>query len=129
MMLGVRSFITKTLRGSVTVLSFTGTLRMHNMLSNRTFLLTSEEAPIIIDIFHLFCICFSGDHDMCVPYTGSLAWTTSLGYGVIDSWRAWFVNEQVSGYWTNDHSVIRFLNRFLYPKNWIFLYKFIISTI
>ncbi|XP_066360271.1 serine carboxypeptidase 1-like [Miscanthus floridulus] len=43
-------------------------------------------------------LIYSGDHDMCVPYTGSLAWTTSLGYGVIDSWRAWFVNEQVSGY-------------------------------
>jgi len=97
------------------VLSFTGTLRMHNMLSNRTFLLTSEEAPIIIDIFHLICICFSGDHDMCVPYTGSLAWTTSLGYGVIDSWRAWFVNEQVSGYLTNnDHFVLSFLNFLLF---------------
>ncbi|OQU78933.1 hypothetical protein SORBI_3008G073700 [Sorghum bicolor] len=43
-------------------------------------------------------LIYSGDHDMCVPYTGSLAWTTSLGYGVIDSWRAWLVNEQVSGY-------------------------------
>ncbi|PWZ45815.1 Serine carboxypeptidase 1 [Zea mays] len=43
-------------------------------------------------------IIYSGDHDMCVPYTGSLAWTTSLRYGVIDSWRPWFVNGQVSGY-------------------------------
>ena len=62
------------------MLSFIGTLKTQNMLSNLIiFLLTSEEAPIIIDIFHLICICFSGDHDMCVPYTGSLAWTTSLG--------------------------------------------------
>ncbi|TVU51395.1 hypothetical protein EJB05_02824 [Eragrostis curvula] len=41
---------------------------------------------------------FSGDHDMCVPYTGTEAWTASLGYGVVDSWRPWFINEQVSGY-------------------------------
>uniref|UniRef100_A0A0A9DFB8 Carboxypeptidase n=1 Tax=Arundo donax TaxID=35708 RepID=A0A0A9DFB8_ARUDO len=41
---------------------------------------------------------YSGDHDMCVPYTGTEAWTSSLGYGVVDSWRPWFVNEQVSGY-------------------------------
>uniref|UniRef100_N1QS33 Carboxypeptidase n=1 Tax=Aegilops tauschii TaxID=37682 RepID=N1QS33_AEGTA len=43
-------------------------------------------------------IIFSGDHDMCVPYTGSEAWTKSMGYGVVDSWRPWFTNDQVSGY-------------------------------
>ncbi|CAN6330832.1 unnamed protein product [Urochloa humidicola] len=43
-------------------------------------------------------LIYSGDHDMCVPYTGSEAWTASLGYGVVDSWRPWFTNEQVSGY-------------------------------
>ncbi|KAM0910928.1 hypothetical protein ACQ4PT_013809 [Festuca glaucescens] len=41
---------------------------------------------------------FSGDHDMCVPFTGSEAWTKSVGYGVVDSWRPWFLNGQVSGY-------------------------------
>lgn len=41
---------------------------------------------------------YSGDHDMCVPYTGTEAWTSSLGYGVVDFWRPWFVNEQVAGY-------------------------------
>ncbi|BAT16570.1 Os12g0257000, partial [Oryza sativa Japonica Group] len=41
---------------------------------------------------------YSGDHDMCVPYTGTEAWTRSLGYGVIDSWRPWHLNGQVSGY-------------------------------
>jgi hypothetical protein len=35
---------------------------------------------------------------MCVPYTGTEAWTESLGYGVADSWRPWIVNEQVAGY-------------------------------
>ncbi|XP_074578031.1 serine carboxypeptidase 1 [Curcuma longa] len=43
-------------------------------------------------------LIFSGDHDMCVPYTGSEAWTRSLGYGIIDEWRPWYVDAQVAGY-------------------------------
>lgn len=41
---------------------------------------------------------YSGDHDMCVPYTGTEAWTASLGYAVVDPWRQWIVDEQVAGY-------------------------------
>ncbi|KAK9756278.1 hypothetical protein RND81_01G086400 [Saponaria officinalis] len=41
---------------------------------------------------------YSGDHDMCVPYTGSEAWTKSLGYKIVDAWRPWFTNNQVAGY-------------------------------
>ncbi|XP_010520852.1 PREDICTED: serine carboxypeptidase-like 20 isoform X2 [Tarenaya hassleriana] len=43
-------------------------------------------------------LIYSGDHDMCVPYTGSEAWTRSLGYNVTDEWRAWISNDQVAGY-------------------------------
>ncbi|KAF8388538.1 hypothetical protein HHK36_027213 [Tetracentron sinense] len=43
-------------------------------------------------------LIFSGDHDMCVPYTGSEAWTRSLGYKVVDEWRPWTSNGQVAGY-------------------------------
>ncbi|XP_034691735.1 serine carboxypeptidase 1-like [Vitis riparia] len=43
-------------------------------------------------------LIFSGDHDMCVPYTGSQAWTRSVGYKVVDEWRPWFFDEQVAGY-------------------------------
>ncbi|CAL4903752.1 unnamed protein product [Urochloa decumbens] len=43
-------------------------------------------------------LIYSGDHDMCVPYTGSEAWIASLGYKVVDSWRPWFADEDVSGY-------------------------------
>lgn len=43
-------------------------------------------------------LIYSGDHDMCVPYTGSEAWTRSLGYKIIDEWRQWTCNGQVSGY-------------------------------
>lgn len=35
---------------------------------------------------------------MCVPYTGSEAWTRSMGYEIVDEWRPWIVKEQVAGY-------------------------------
>lgn len=43
-------------------------------------------------------LIFSGDHDMCVPYTGSEAWTRSLGYQITDEWRPWYLGDQVAGY-------------------------------
>ncbi|XP_010251666.1 PREDICTED: serine carboxypeptidase-like 20 [Nelumbo nucifera] len=43
-------------------------------------------------------LIFSGDHDMCVPFTGTEAWTRSLGYKIIDEWRPWTCNEQIAGY-------------------------------
>ncbi|KAL0742540.1 hypothetical protein Bca4012_084053 [Brassica carinata] len=43
-------------------------------------------------------LIFSGDHDMCVPYTGSEAWTKSMGYKVVDEWRAWMSNGMVAGF-------------------------------
>lgn len=43
-------------------------------------------------------LIYSGDHDMCVPYTGSEAWTIAMGYKVIDQWRPWYVRQQVAGY-------------------------------
>lgn len=43
-------------------------------------------------------LIYSGDHDMCVPYTGSEAWTQSIGYKIVDEWRPWTCNGQVSGF-------------------------------
>ncbi|KAK8711758.1 hypothetical protein V6N13_147025 [Hibiscus sabdariffa] len=43
-------------------------------------------------------LIYSGDHDMCVPYTGSEAWTKSIGYDIVDEWRPWTSNGQVAGY-------------------------------
>ncbi|KAG5013993.1 hypothetical protein AAZX31_09G228600 [Glycine max] len=43
-------------------------------------------------------LIFSGDHDMCVPFTGSEAWTRSLRYKIVDEWRPWNSNNQVAGY-------------------------------
>ncbi|KAL3616297.1 Serine carboxypeptidase-like 20 [Castilleja foliolosa] len=43
-------------------------------------------------------LIYSGDHDMCVPFTGSEAWTRSVGYKIVDEWRPWMVKDQVAGY-------------------------------
>ncbi|KAL5836774.1 hypothetical protein ACOSQ3_013943 [Xanthoceras sorbifolium] len=45
-------------------------------------------------------LIYSGDHDMRVPFTGSQAWTRSLGYKIVDEWRAWYSSYQdvASGY-------------------------------
>jgi hypothetical protein len=46
-----------------------------------------------------FCVSlYSGDHDLCIPFTGTEAWVRSLGYGVVDSWRSWYFGGQVAGY-------------------------------
>ncbi|KAF1895867.1 hypothetical protein Lal_00037984 [Lupinus albus] len=43
-------------------------------------------------------LIFSGDHDMCIPFTGSQAWTRAMGYKIVDDWRPWLVDDQVAGY-------------------------------
>ncbi|KAK1398068.1 Carboxypeptidase [Heracleum sosnowskyi] len=47
----------------------------------------------------LRALIYSGDHDMLVPFTGTQAWTRSIGYKIVDEWRAWYVDDhQVAGY-------------------------------
>ncbi|XP_039155655.1 serine carboxypeptidase-like 20 [Eucalyptus grandis] len=43
-------------------------------------------------------LIYSGDHDTVVPFTGTQAWTRSLGYKIIDEWRPWMTDDQVAGY-------------------------------
>ncbi|ESQ33623.1 hypothetical protein EUTSA_v10009366mg [Eutrema salsugineum] len=43
-------------------------------------------------------LVYSGDHDMMVPFVGTVAWIRSLNYSIIDQWRPWLVNNQVIGY-------------------------------
>jgi len=59
------------------------------------FLMLLYQVLIILSLnFH------SGDHDMCVPFTGSEAWTRSLGYKIVDLWRPWYFGDQIAGYFT-----------------------------
>lgn len=46
----------------------------------------------------MFTFSGSGDHDMCVPFTGSEAWTRSVGYKIVDEWRPWTSKGQIAGY-------------------------------
>ncbi|KAK9806895.1 hypothetical protein WJX72_006650 [[Myrmecia] bisecta] len=47
----------------------------------------------------LQALIYSGDHDMCVPHTGSEAWTRSLNLPVRERWRPWLAGKsQISGY-------------------------------
>ncbi|CAL0304581.1 unnamed protein product [Lupinus luteus] len=54
-------------------------------------------------------LIFSGDHDFCVPYTGSQAWTYSLGYKIIDEWRPWLVDDQIAGFTQGYENNLTFL--------------------
>ncbi|PIN01835.1 Serine carboxypeptidases (lysosomal cathepsin A) [Handroanthus impetiginosus] len=54
-------------------------------------------------------LIYSGDHDMCVPFTGTQAWTQSLGYEVVDEWRPWKSNGQIAGFiqeYSNDFTFL-----------------------
>ncbi|KAL8171849.1 hypothetical protein V2J09_023653, partial [Rumex salicifolius] len=54
-------------------------------------------------------LIYSGDHDMCVPFTGTEEWTKSLGYKVVDTWRPWIVNGQIAGYLQGYQNNLTFL--------------------
>ncbi|OAY34232.1 serine carboxypeptidase-like 20 [Manihot esculenta] len=46
------------------------------------------------DIEHLHIV----ETMICVPFTGTQAWTRSLGYKIVDEWRSWISNDQVARY-------------------------------
>ncbi|XP_047069495.1 serine carboxypeptidase-like 19 [Lolium rigidum] len=43
-------------------------------------------------------LVYSGDHDAIVPHLGTQAWVRSLGFPVVDDWRAWHLHGQSAGF-------------------------------
>ncbi|KZV17786.1 hypothetical protein F511_01595 [Dorcoceras hygrometricum] len=43
-------------------------------------------------------LVYSGDHDMIIPYIGTLKWIRSLNLTIKDNWRPWNVDGQVAGF-------------------------------
>ncbi|TYI19762.1 hypothetical protein ES332_A07G187500v1 [Gossypium tomentosum] len=56
-----------------------------------------------------WALIFNEDDDMCVPFTGSEAWTRSIGYKIVDEWRPWIYNGQVAGYLQGYENNLTFL--------------------
>lgn len=44
---------------------------------------------------------YSGDVDMCLPFTGTEAWTASLQLPVERPWQQWHLHGQVQEQWLN----------------------------
>ncbi|KAH0466794.1 hypothetical protein IEQ34_004032 [Dendrobium chrysotoxum] len=53
-------------------------------------------------------LVFSGDHDLGVPFLGTMEWIGSLNLSIIEPWRSWHVNGQVGGY------TVRYSNNLTY---------------
>uniref|UniRef100_A0ACD5US93 Uncharacterized protein n=1 Tax=Avena sativa TaxID=4498 RepID=A0ACD5US93_AVESA len=43
-------------------------------------------------------LVYSGDHDGIVPHLGTQSWVRSLGFPIVDDWRAWHLHGQSAGF-------------------------------
>lgn len=52
--------------------------------------------------------CWSNDHDMAAPYTGTQAWTPTWGHQIVDTWRPWLYlyGDQLAGYMIYPSSIL-----------------------
>ncbi|XP_019187632.1 PREDICTED: serine carboxypeptidase-like 13 isoform X2 [Ipomoea nil] len=65
-----------------------------------------SDVPSALEYHQLFSnstpfqvLVYSGDHDMNIPYLGTLSWIHSLNLTVDCNWKPWFVNGQIAGYY------------------------------
>ncbi|XP_020570635.1 serine carboxypeptidase-like 6 isoform X3 [Phalaenopsis equestris] len=43
-------------------------------------------------------LIYSGDHDLDIPFIGTLKWVRSLNFSIVENWRSWRAGGQVAGY-------------------------------
>lgn len=43
-------------------------------------------------------LAYSGDHDMVIPYIGTIEWIRTLNLTMDMNWRPWFVDDEIAGY-------------------------------
>ncbi|CAN1324086.1 Serine carboxypeptidase-like 19 [Linum perenne] len=52
----------------------------------------------VLNLFILVSGGNSGDHDLMVPYVGTMEWIKSMNFRIVEEWRPWLLNNQVAGY-------------------------------
>ncbi|PKA49679.1 Putative serine carboxypeptidase-like 52 [Apostasia shenzhenica] len=73
--------------------------RCRRDLNNYTYNMGSS-VPYHLDLMSrgYRALVYSGDHDLDVPFIGTLEWMRSLNFSVIQEWHSWHAGGQVAGY-------------------------------
>ncbi|KAG7977207.1 hypothetical protein I3843_05G019600 [Carya illinoinensis] len=74
--------------------------RCSNTLAYTQNIITSIDYHRNLTKKDLRALVYSGDHDMSIPYVGTLEWIELLDLSIKDDWRPWFVDGQIAGYVT-----------------------------
>ncbi|KAK3412243.1 hypothetical protein EUGRSUZ_I01033, partial [Eucalyptus grandis] len=72
--------------------------RCNNSLSYTKDVLNSVVYHRYLSKTSLRALIYSGDHDLAIPYVGTLDWIRSLNLTLLGQWAPWFVEGQVAGY-------------------------------
>ncbi|XP_077233867.1 alpha/beta-Hydrolases superfamily protein [Tasmannia lanceolata] len=73
-------------------------LRCNKSIPYTTEVASSLEYHLNLTTKGYRALVYSGDHDMIVPFMGTQAWIRSLNFSIVDDWRPWLVEGQVTGY-------------------------------